>query len=221
MMHPRRQLRFARVLTWLAVCVPLASSGLEWVSTSYAGTTLPWQTTLDVAFSFRNAGSKAVSVSDVQTNCDCLAAGTDKTVYQPGEAGVIAARFTVGDRYGLHSRTITVLTDDGARQQLAVSIEVPEPASVVPRQLEWAVGSAAREQAFDVRPAGAGRVDFTETFATNDAFGLRLEVLEAGRHYRVHVIPRRMDAVANAAIRLKGVAPNGMEIIVSAYANVR
>lgn len=218
-------MRSLAALPCLLLVVVLAASpataALEWVSHSFTGTTAPLQTTLDVAFAFRNTGDKPVTIRSVQTNCDCLAAATDKTTYQPGEAGLITARFTVGDRYGLYHRAVTVVTDDGPPQKLSVAIEVAEPALVTPRQLEWSLGAASSEQTVDVRVADGVRIDFTETFATNDAFAVRFETVEPARLYRMHIAPKRTDVVANAALRLKGTATNGAEIVVSAYANVR
>lgn len=209
------------LLLVVALAATPAAAALEWVSHSFTGTTAPLQTTLDVAFAFRNTGDKPVTIRSVQTNCDCLAAATDKTTYQPGEAGLITARFTVGDRYGLYQRAVTVVTDDGPPQKLSVAIEVAEPALVTPRQLEWSLGAASSEQTVDVRVADGVRIDFTETFATNDAFAVRFETVEPARLYRMHIAPKRTDVVANAALRLKGTAANGAEIVVSAYANVR
>lgn len=221
MMRPHRHTltAIAAVIGALSASPPLRA--LEWVSTSYTGATAPLQTTLDVAFGFRNTGAQPVSIRAVQTNCDCLAAGADKPVYQPGEAGMIMARFTVGDRYGLYQRAVTVVSDDGGLQKLSVAIEVAEPATVEPRQLEWSIGAPASDQIVEVNVADGVRIEFTEIFATTDAFAYRVETVTPARHYRLHIAPKRTDVVANAAIRLKGTAANSAEIVVSTYANVR
>lgn len=216
-----------RVLRAGVVCLSLlcggAASGrsIDWVAQSFQGAAAPLQSTLDVAFSFRNNGARAATIRSIQTDCDCLAAQSDKSVYQPGEAGLVTARFTVGDRYGLYQRTVTVLTDDGPPQRLTVSIEVPEPAVAEPRDLLWPLGTPAAERSVDFRVAAGLRIEFSETFATNGAFRVRLESIEPGRLYRVHVTPVRTDSVANAAIRIAGRTAGGQEIVVSAYANVR
>lgn len=197
------------------------SLALEWVATNYHGTVAPLQPTLDVAFSFRNTGANPVTIRSIQTNCDCLAAATDKAVYQPGEAGLVTARFTVGERYGLYQRAITVLTDDAPPQKLSVAIEVPEPATVEPRELHWALGSPAEERHVEVTVVEPLRIDFTEVYATNEHFHHTLEVLEPARRYRVRIAPKGTATVANAAIRIAGKASSGEAIVVSAYANVR
>lgn len=198
------------------------SFALDWVSDRFEGATQPLQPTLQVAFSFKNSGAKPVTIRAVQTNCDCLAAGTDKLTYAPGEAGIITARFTVGDRYGLYDRAITVLADDSPEpKRLSVRIDVPEPATTSPTILVWPLGGAADEKIVELRTASGVRIDYTEAFPSNPDFRVRIEIIEVGRHYRLHVAPQRTGAQANAAIRAKGTTPDGREIVTSAYANVR
>jgi hypothetical protein len=216
--HASRRLLLAIAGATLA----LPATALEWVSQNFAGTVAPLQTTLDVAFAFKNTSDRPVTIRAVQTNCDCLSAGANKETFAPGEAGVITARFTVGDRIGTYERSIAVVTDDADRpQQLRVRIEVPDPATVEPTLLVWAVGAAADEKTVEIRPAPGVRIDFTETFASNADFRVRLETVKAGEHYRAHVAPVSTANAANAAVRFKGAAANGQVVIVSAYANVR
>jgi hypothetical protein len=205
----------------LLTLAAIPATALEWVTTSFHGTVAPMQATLEVAFSFRNNGPRAVKVQSIQTNCDCLSAQTDRAVYQPGEAGLVTARFTVGERFGLYQRAITLVTDDGPPQKLSVAIEVPEPASLEPRELFWALGAAGEERSVEIKVVAPLRIVFSEAYATNETFRVRLEALEAGRHYRLLVTPVDTGAVANAAIRVVGVAETGQEVIVNAYANVR
>ena len=206
----------------MIACTPLAQAALEWPTKSFHGQTLPLQKTLTVAFAFKNTGRAPVSIRDLQTNCDCLEAGADKIVYQPGEAGVITATFTVGERYGTYDRAVTLVTDDAASpHRLSVRIDVPDPATFSPRTLEWKIGADAREHATDLVVADGVSLDFAEVMASNQSFRARLETLERGRRYRVHVTPASTAEIANAAVRVKAKLPDGEEVVVSTYANVR
>ncbi|MBI2511088.1 MAG: DUF1573 domain-containing protein [Opitutae bacterium] len=220
---PRLRLCFTvAAIAVVALVTAPANAALTWASTNFSGETKPLQKTLLIAYAFKNTGDKPVAILDVQTNCDCTAAATDKKVYQPGEAGTLNAQFTVGDRGGAYQRAITVLTDDGAApQRLTLQIEVPELATVTPRVRDWAVGAAADEQTVDVLVHDAIRVNFAEVFVSAVGFAARVEPLEAGRRYRVFVKPVSTAEATSAAIRLKGKAESGEVVIVSAYANVR
>lgn len=198
------------------------SAALTWTSTEFSGATKPLQRTLDVAFAFKNTGSQPVAIRDVQVNCDCMTASADKQVYQPGEAGVISARFAVGDRVGVYQRSVTVVTDDGTPpQRLHVQIDVPELATITPRVLDWAVGAPADEKAVEIVVAESIRINFSDVFVSAESFRARFETIEAGRRYRVFVKPVSTVDAASAAIRLKGKAESSEDVVVSAYANVR
>jgi hypothetical protein len=208
-------------LTGLTLAAATAHGALTWASDNFNGEAQPLQKIVEVAFAFKNTGEKPVAIRDVQTNCDCLAASADRKIYQPGEAGVVTARFTVGDRIGTYERGIAVATDDGTPpHRLRVRIEVPEVAAVTPRVCEWRVGSAAEEQSADVTVAAGIRIDFSEVFSSADSFRARFETLEPGRHYRMYFRPTNTAEPASAGIRLKGKAATGEDVIVSAYANV-
>lgn len=217
-----KPLRLFLVFVAITLAGAPADAALTWASTTFSGQTKPLQKSLQLAYAFKNTGDKPVAIRDVQTNCDCTAAATDKQIYQPGEAGVLSARFTVGDRGGVYQRAITVLTDDGTPpQRLTLQIEVPELAAVTPRVRDWAVGSDAAEQSVEVAVNEAIRVNFTEVFVSATGFKARVEPIEAGRRYRVFVKPVSTAEATSAAIRLKGTAESGEVVIVSAYANVR
>lgn len=217
-----RSWRAASALLLTAWGAGPASAQLQWASDVFEGEVRPLQKTLQVAFSFRNTGATPVNIRHIQTNCDCLEARADKTTYLPGEAGLIAAHFVVGERTGPHERTITVVTDDSpAPKKLTVRVEVPAPVLAAPRSLEWRVGAEPREQAATLEVAAGLTIRFTETYASNDTVAARLETIEEGRRYRVLVAPLSTAAAANAAVRAKGVTADGEELVVSVYANVR
>lgn len=224
--HPAVRPKTRRLPAWLGLAswllAALPAGALEWATEVFTGATAPLQPTLTVTFAFRNTGPEPVTIRAVQSNCDCLSAGTDRTVYAAGASGVVTAVFTVGDRYGRYERTLTVVTDEGGPpQRLHVRIDVPEPAEPSPRTLAWAVGAAAQELPVEVRVAEGVRIGFAQVLVTDPAFAARLEEVESGRRYRVWVRPARTDRPANAAIRVQGRAADGTEVVVSAYANVR
>lgn len=217
-----RRRHAAGVLLFAICSAGPASAQLQWAADVFEGEVRPLQRTLQVAFSFRNAGDAPVNIRRIQTNCDCLEARTDKTIYLPGEAGLVAARFVVGERTGPHERTITVVTDDSPTpKKLTVRVEVPAPVLPAPRSLEWRIGEEPREQAAILEVAAGLTVRFTETHASNDHVAARLETIEEGRRYRLLVTPLSTAAAANAAVRAKGITPDGEALVVSVYANVR
>lgn len=212
-----------RTWRWVAIglgATALRAAGLDWWGGHFAGTLEPLQPSMEVAFGFANPSNQAVTIIRVVTNCDCLAATTDRTVYQPGETGLLTARLVVGERTGRYHRTITVTTDDGAPpRKLTLAVEVPAPATIEPGQFEWPVATELRERTADVRPVAGLEIFFDAAVPGNAAFRARLETVEPGRHYRLHVQPVGHDP-ASASIRLTGRTRNGTPAALSAFATV-
>lgn len=205
----------------IGVCA-LTSQALEWKTHTLTVATAPFQKTQDVVFEFTNTGSKPVALVDLQTNCDCLDVSADQQTYAPGAGGILKARFTVGDRSGLYERLILVVTDESPTPvRLLVRIEVPEAATISPGSVSWRLNETTIEKSVDLATAPGLEINFADAQATNEAFGTRLETVEPGRRYRLHLTPRSTAAPASAAIRVFGREKSGRDIVVSAYANVQ
>ena len=214
-------MRFLAVLAVLLLAATSASS-LEWKTLHLSVKAAPLDRTAQTAFDFTNPSAKTVTITSVDTSCDCVEAAPSAKTFAPGATGQIIARFTLGDRFGSYSRTIIVSTDEGqAPAALTVEIEVPEAATLSPRVVDWKLNAAATEQTIDVTVTPGVVLAIKDVKSTNDAFKCRLETLETGRRYRVHIKPKSTKTGANAAFRLNAKAGTGQELVLSVYANVR
>ena len=117
---------------------------------------------------------------------------------------------------------MTVVTDESPDPvRLVMKIEVPEIATVTPRNVDWKVADSTAEKVVEVTSAQGLEINFTEAQATNDAFTARLETVEAGKRYRLHLKPRSTAEPASAAIRVFGREKTGHDVVVSAYASIQ
>ena len=215
---PCRRLLLAAAFALL----PLSGSALEWKTNTLTLATVPFQKNQDVVFEFKNTGPKPVTLLDLQTNCDCLDATVDGKIYLSGAAGTIKARFTIGDRAGFYERLITLVTDESpVPVRLLVRIEVPDIASVSPRSVSWKLNAAAGEKTVELAPTPGLEINFTDAQATNDAFTARLETIEPGKRYRLHLKPRSTALSASTAVRVFGREKAGHDVVVSAYASIQ
>ncbi len=216
-MSPAR-LPFLLLMALLAARAP----ALEWKTQHLAYRAAPLQKSAELSFDYRNAGTAPVTVTSVDTSCDCLAATVTAPTIAPGAAGAIQVRVALGDRFGSLQRSIVVSTDEGsAPTVLTIALEVPETATLSPRSLEWNLGAAATEQVVDVVVADGVTLVVTQVQSTSGAFAYRLETVEPGRHFRLHVTPRSTATGANAAFRLFSRANDAEDVLLNAYANVR
>ncbi len=210
------------LLLLFPLVLPPGARALDWPKRTVEVRPAPFQDLLTLIFEFKNSGSKPVTIRSVQTSCHCISAAPDKSTYAPGETGRIIAEFSIGDRYGLYERQISVASDDtDSPQILTAKVEVPDVATIMPRMLEWHLGATATEQSVELRAAAGLTIDFSEAVSTSEVFHVRLEPVDAGHVYRLFVQPGSTAAVANAAIRLHGKDRTGHEVLISAYANVR
>lgn len=220
-MPPAMSLRPA-LLCALFASAKVGGFALEWKTQTLSFTTAPFQATQEAVFTFTNTGPKPVRILDVESNCDCLDAAADRPVYAPGESGVIKSSYTVGDRLGLYERRIKIVTDEGPEPvRLLVRIEVPELVTLAPRSVAWTLNETVAEKAVELEVIPGLRIEFTRVQPTSGDFAARLETIEPGRRYRVHLRPPSTAQPANAAFRIFGRAATGQDIVVSAYGNVR
>jgi hypothetical protein len=210
------------LLSCLVGAAALPGIALEWQAQTLSFTTAPFQTTQAATFTFTNRGAKPVKILEVESNCDCLDAAADREVYAPGATGTIRTNFHVGDRVGLYERRIRVVTDESPQPvRLLVRIEVPDLVQLTPRSVAWKLQEPATEKLIDLTVIPGVSVTFTEVLPTSGDFAARLETLESGRRYRIHLKPPATTQPANAAFRISGRAASGQAVVVSAYGNVR
>lgn len=199
-----------------------AAPALEWQTTHQAVQASPLQSTAETTFGFANRSDRPVTILAVDSSCDCLDAEPSEKIIAPGATGHIRARFTVTDRSGVYQRTISVTTDESpVPVALTAELNVPEIASLTPRSLEWPRRGPAETKTVEIRIADGVTLTLGEVRPTSDAFTARLETVQAGRHYRLHLTPRSTAEAVSAAFRIHATAATGQALIFSAYGNVR
>jgi hypothetical protein len=87
--------------------------------------------------------------------------------------------------------------------------------------VSWPIQGQVHEIVVELRPTFGLEIVFAEAQSTHEAFQARLETVEAGRYYRLHLLPRSTVEPASAAIRVFGREKTGHDIVVSAYASVQ
>jgi len=206
----------------LSVIASPATFALEWTTQHLSIQAAPLQRTTKTSFEFTNTSDRTVRITSVDTSCDCLDAKPSAQTFAPGAHGSINAQFNLNGAAGKLQRTIIVATDEGTPAvALTVELDVPEVATLTPRAVEWKVGGEAKEATVDIAVLPGLELTISNVQPTSDAFTHRLEVVEAGRHFRLHLAPKDPTKPANAAFRLFAKAANGEELVFSAYANVR
>ncbi len=193
-------MRLLTALLFLAAAAP-AFAGLAWEKTRETFTATPGQVMIRAAYPFKNTGNKTVTITGLVSSCSCTTAGLTKTAYAPGEGGAITAAFAVGERTGLQTKTIRVTTDDGTVQELVLQGEIPELLRIQPPFVYWKTGSAPEEKTVELEAMGPLKI--LSATSGNPDIEVRLEPVEEGKRYRLHLKPKRTSAPLNTTIELK------------------
>lgn len=210
------------LLSSVVLACTVAAPALEWKNTHQSVQAVPLQSTAEAVFEFVNRSGKPVTILSVNTSCDCLDAEPSEKVVAPDAAGTIRARFTVGDRSGLIRRTISVTTDESEIPvALTAELTIPEIATLTPRSLEWPLRGPADTKVVEIAISNSMDLALGDVRPTSDAFSARLETVEAGRRYRLHLTPASTTQPVSAAFRVHATAATGQALIFSAYGNVR
>lgn len=156
-------------------------------------------------FPFTNRTAASIEVIELKSSCGCTVPALEKTVYAPGEGGVLKATFDIQSRQGLEEKTIFVQTDAGATE-LKLIVHVPVRVEIAPRML---VFTGAERDAKAVRfrfRADAPAQEIAVASATGP-FDVQVVAVEPGHDYELRVTPHD-DASANVSgaivIRSKG-----------------
>lgn len=140
----RAGLRIAGVFALGALAASSAQAALTWETTRADADALFSQENYSTRFSFKNTGTTAVTITELQTSCGCTTAELTKRTYAPGETGAIPVVFTFGDRSGPQQKVVTVRTDDAPAQPTALILRVNIPVAVTLERtlLSWTAGGA-------------------------------------------------------------------------------
>ena len=111
---------------------------LKWDTQKADLTPRPTDASVDAKFGFVNAGDSAVTIESVQSSCGCTIPTLAKKTYAPGDRGEILARFTIGDRRGIPSKTVRVaIQGEQEPVVLTLVVNIPEPARITSAMLVW------------------------------------------------------------------------------------
>jgi hypothetical protein len=182
-----------------------ASAQLRWEKTTQSFERSPGDPAVEATYAFKNAGSAPVTITKLRSSCGCTAAKLEKRTYAPGETGEIAAKFTLGDRRGLHVVGVTVTTDDKSAEpiQLVLRVNIADPLKVEPALVWWRVGAAAEPKVVQLTAEATRPVRIKSVTSTNPRISAKLQTATAGQRYSLTVRPADTASKEVAEIRVQ------------------
>ncbi|MBS1921426.1 MAG: DUF1573 domain-containing protein [Bacteroidetes bacterium] len=101
---------------------------LQWLDSTYSdlGKVKEGQV-VEVAFHFKNTGTKNLVITDITAGCGCTIPEKPGKPYSPGQEGVIKAKFNSENRVGVNTKEIYVTANTKPNpQMLTFKVDVTE-----------------------------------------------------------------------------------------------
>jgi len=155
-------------------------------------------------FRFKNSGATGVKIASVTTSCGCMSAELKKRDYAPQEEGEILARFKVGDRTGLQTKTVLVESDDpqSPRTILTMKVTIPVVAEVKPVLLSWQADEAPTAKEIVVKIVGGYPVTALTVDSSNPHVKAEVAAVKDKREFRIAVTPGGTVHSINAILKI-------------------
>ena len=101
-------------------------TSIQWLDSIYKDMgKVPEGTMVEVAFRFKNSGTKVLIIDDVTAGCGCTVPEKPERGYAPGEEGVIKATFNSKGRIGENNKELYVTSNTYPKPQgLTFRVEV-------------------------------------------------------------------------------------------------
>lgn len=172
-------------------------------------------------FKYKNTGDKPVKITSVHPSCGCTTAALAKDVVGPKESGEITATFHIGDRSGVQSKTITVLTDDPAEQPTVLKLKatIPQLLQISPTFLFWAANEVLDPKTITVTVGPDFPVTKLNVTATDKSIATKVTPGPDEKTFRIIITPTESGRPINASLKIEPDFPK--EAAKSFYANLR
>ncbi|MFN0130685.1 MAG: DUF1573 domain-containing protein [Verrucomicrobiales bacterium] len=182
-----------------------AWAGLVFERDVASETSSPSADTHESQFVFKNAGSRPVTISEIQTTCGCLGASADKKTYQPGDSGVVTATIKLGSFEGEVIKSIYVISDDpkAFKRMLQMKITIPRLMEISPEVTTWTVGEAPTAKKLTIKVLREEPIEVTAVSSTRQNMSVELRELEKGRSYEVILTPKTTAEPTLGAVKIE------------------
>lgn len=165
--------------------------------------------TLVREYTFTNAGTKPVKITQADAGCTCLAVevAAGKFTYAPGETGTIRATFQIGSFQGTVEKPIYIWLE-GDREEapsanVMLRVHIPVIISLEPKTLKWEVDGSAETKIIDVKMDHVKPIRITSVSTSNETFSSKIVTVEEGKHYKIEVTPKGTGTAGLCIVRIE------------------
>ena len=227
---PRPILRGTRPIhemkVWLLIfpllfTTPIARAALKWEHLRADLAPGPKDKTVEATFAFVNEGTTTVTIESLKSSCGCTTAALDKKVYAPGEKGEVRARFDIGQRRGLQTKTIAVkIQNDPTPTILTLAVAIAEPVKLKPALVVWEKGEANKAKSMALAALPGQPIRAVKVTSSDPRMRATVETIKEGENYAINIVPENTDAAGFATITIDAEIAGTMQTL-RGYAQIK
>ena len=221
-MHRNAAFSLPLLLAGILCAIPsLHASGLVWQQTVADASPAIGATQVMADFVCRNPTGTPITVT-AESGCECTTATIDHAVIAPGAVGTVHVIFKVGDFAGLHEEMINVRTNEPHAQadSLLLRVHIPQQFLITPRIVIWPLHAPAEEKIVTCVALPGQTLSLGQVTPGKDTFSTRVETIEPGRKYAIHVRPASTASPVNTPIRVAINIGRGTPVTANIYSYV-
>lgn len=191
-------------ITLAAICSPTAYAELNWQQRSISFDATVQESQFVARFAFTNVGDDPVTIEEVNDCCGISTTPLVKTIYLPGETGVIETTFKFGDRKGRQLKRFHVKTSDREKPiDLVIRGTIPEVLRIRPRFVYWRPNTPRDPRKVTVLIKHKEPITIKHVLTSDPAVSATWKTIKAGRQYEVLITPPPDGVGANARVHLE------------------
>lgn len=154
-------------------------------------------------FKYQNVGKEPVRFKSVKASCGCTAAQTQKEEVAPGEKGEITATFTIGDRSGQQTKTVSVETEPGGMTTLTLKTNIASVLELTPNFVFWQAGEKPEPKTIIAKVGKDAPVKNLEVTSLTPQFEAKVEKGPGAGQFRININPKDTKIPAFATVTVK------------------
>ncbi len=204
-----------RILTCLLLGISLVQAELVFEKEHLELSPKPDAESVTATFAFKYTGERPINVQEVDANCGCISATSDKDRYVKGDSGKITFVFELASKEGKQSNLVWMTYTEEAvggkkpaakkdlgpsgedpntlvtskTKSLNVDIDIPIIVNVVPKMTTWEVGSKPEPREVKVTMAHLTPIRITEVKSSREDVKAELKTVKDGESYIITLTP--------------------------------
>ena len=173
-------------------------------------------------FKYKNASDKQVRITAVKPSCGCTTAAPPNDPIAAGASGEITATFHIGDRMGMQTKSIHVLTDEPGAENVTLTLkaDVPKLLEVGSTFLYWSKTQPVTPRVILAKVGGDFPVTKLDVSSTDPDVKVEAAADPKDKKvFNITVTPKQTNRPLNAMLKIKPDFPKDPPKMF--YANVR